>query len=281
MTSIPLQPEPLLVEQLGPVRRLTLNRPEHRNALDGDLRTALIREVEDAGCDPDTSVLLLRGAGNGFSAGADLGGDRADSRFPPGHVQADVQSLRKGAAFFETIWACPIPIVAQVHGYCLAQAADLVLHADILLVAIDAVFGHPPVRTLGVPPAHMWLYRAGPQLAKRLLLTGDTITGQEAVRVGIALSCFAPEELDTATLSLAERLSLVHRDMLVANKAVINAGVDLMGRPILQQIAQVQDAIAHSSPSAAAFWDSVATIGLRRTLKARDDRFGGRATVDL
>ena len=101
------------------------------------------------------------------------------------------------------IWDCALPVIAQVQGNCLAGGTDLALHCDLVVAADDARIGFPPVRSMGVPPTNMWLYNLGPQWTKRLLLTGDTISGAQALELGLVVEAVPAGELDTVVLELA------------------------------------------------------------------------------
>lgn len=261
-------------EQFGKVRRLTLNRPDKRNALSFALLDALEAAVEDATDDPETSVIVLRGAGRGFCAGFDLT-PPAEAKRPP-DIWSDRERLRRLASRMESIWYCPLPVVAQVHGFAMAGGSDLALHCDLLVASEDARIGYPPVRDLGVPPTNLWVYRLGPQTAARLLLTGDSLSGREAFRLGLATAVFAPSEIEDGTLALAQRLALVGREMLIGNKHVINRAVDLMGRPVLGRFAEAEDALAHSSATSQAFRRSAFEHGLKEALARRDGPFAER-----
>jgi enoyl-CoA hydratase len=255
------------VEQLGKVRRLTLNRPDRSNSLSADLLASLVTATEAAADDPATSVIVLRGAGRGFCAGFDISSP-VDRDF-----WSDRERLRRTGRALEALWVCPLPIVAQVHGYALAGGADLALHCDLLVASTHARIGYPPVRNLGVPPTNLWLYRVGAQMTKRLLLTGDSITGSEAARIGLAIAAFEEAELEDGTLALARRMALVGREMLIGNKAVVNRGIDLMGRAELNRFAESEDAVAHGAPSAVAFRRRVGEVGLKGALQERDAPF--------
>ena len=126
---------------------------------------------------------------------------------------------------------------------------------------------------MGVPPTNMWLYHLGPQWTKRLLLTGDTITGLQAQEIGLIVATAPSDALDSVVLELAERMALIGRDLLVANKRVVNMGVELMGRSQLQRFAALNDAIGHRAPEAKAFSKQIAEVGLRRAIKNRDAAF--------
>ena len=276
----------LLVESADGVVTLTLNRPDVRNAISGSLAAAVADAAEAAAGDESARVVVIRGAGSGFSAGYDLsaayGGGNAGNgatRSERG-VAADARRLAWITAHWQRVWHCPLPVVAQVHGHCLAGGTDLALHCDLVVVATDARIGYPPVRSLGVPPAHMWLYHLGPQWTKRLLYTGDTITGRLAAEIGFALTAVDPAELDATVAALARRIAASGREMLMANKAVVNHGVELMGRSELQTMARLRDAVAHQAPEARAFADLVAAEGLKAAVRRRDEPFASGEPLD-
>jgi enoyl-CoA hydratase len=126
---------------------------------------------------------------------------------------------------------------------------------------------------MGVPPTNMWLYHLGPQWTKRLLFTGDTVSGADAASIGLAQAAVPAPELNGYTLSLAARIALVGRDLLVANKRVVNQGVELMGRSQLQRFAALNDAVAHRSPDARAFTVRAGEVGLKQAVHERDVPF--------
>lgn len=258
----------LLMEQDGKVCRLTLNRPDKRNALTPGLLFDLYEAVEMAAAHRGTSVVVIRGSGSCFSAGFDLNaGHRAPS------VADDDQAVHRSAMEMNRIWQCPIPIIAQVHGWCLATATDLAFSCDVVIAANDAKIGHPGVRAQGTPPSNMWLYHAGPQLAKWLLLTGGHIDGAEAARRGLVLSSHDEADLDDAVAHVAGEMSLVSREISMVNKAVLNYGIDLMGRSQLQRFASAQNAIGHASADNQAFRGRIAEAGLAAALEERDAAF--------
>lgn len=262
--------EPVLVDQVGAVRTVTLNRPAKHNALTGPMMQMLARALDDAEADEGTSVVVLRGAGPSFSAGWDLTGAGTGSH----DVETDRRRLHDSAAHIGRVWACSLPVVAQVHGHCLAGGADLALHCDLLVMADDARIGYPPVRSLGVPTSHLWAYRAGGQLARLLLYTGDTITGAEAAARGLALLAVPAADLPATVAGIASRIALSSRDVLAANKRVLQHADDLMGREALRRFAQSEDLLAHLSPAAEAFRDRVRTGGTTTAFRERDARFG-------
>jgi enoyl-CoA hydratase len=277
----------LLVERADGVAVLTLNRPEVRNAISASLAAALADAVDAAAADASIRVVVIRGAGPAFSSGYDLsagysGGNGAAvaSGLDQDGVAADARRLARMTGHWERLWNSPLPVIASVHGYCLAGATDLALHCDLVVVASDARIGYPPVRSMGVPPAHMWLYHLGPQWTKRLLYTGDTITGRLAAEIGFALTAVEPAELEATVTALARRIAGCGREMLMANKAVINHGLDLMGRAQLQPLARLRDAIAHLAPEARAFAELAGAEGLKAAVRHRDDPFAAGEPLD-
>ncbi|MGH9079366.1 MAG: enoyl-CoA hydratase-related protein [Acidimicrobiales bacterium] len=265
----------VVVERVGAVRRLTLNRPAQHNPLTPRCIRELLAAVADAEGDAAVRAVLIRGSGRSFSSGYGILPDELEpgEAASPGGIEGDVASMLELGTGWAKVWHCAIPVIAQVHGNCLAGGTDLALHCDIVVAAEDARIGFPPVRSMGVPPTNMWLYHLGPQWTKRLLFTGDTITGAEGASVGLVQSAVPAAALDGYALALAERIALVGRDLLTANKRVINQGIELMGRTELQRFAALNDAVAHRSADARAFSSRAAEVGLRQAVRQRDEPF--------
>ncbi len=273
----------LLVEQLDDVRRITFNRPEKRNALNKELEALLFATIDDAAEDLATAVILLRGAGECFSTGMDLTGFSSNSAESSGARSApqEDQSIAADTLSLSRFWTCPIPIVAQVHGWCLGRAVDIVQMCDITIAAKDAKLGHPGVRS-GTATSVYWLYHTSPQVAKWLLFTGSTISGEAAARHGLVLSAVDGDTLDEVALAVARSIALLGRDLLIANKAILNMGVDLMGRSVLQRFAGAQDVIAHGSRETTVFKERVAEVGFGQASAERNARFrSGIVDLDL
>jgi enoyl-CoA hydratase len=278
--------------------RITLARPEKRNALSPDL----LRELHDAvwEADDDTRVhaLIVRGSGPSFCAGYDLGsglagesgregsgaGADASDEVPRRGVDTigdDAWHLQRAQRLRMALFDAHKPVVAQVHGHCLAGGTDLALLCDMVIAADDAVFGFPPARDLGVLPTQMWLYHVGPQWAKRLLLTGDTITGAEAAKIGLVLKAVPPAALEAEVEGLVDRLASIDPELLALNKRAVNLGLELMGARTLQRLATELDAVGHRTAGAGRFVERLRAEGLRAALAARDAGFGdGRARVE-
>ncbi|OBJ46449.1 enoyl-CoA hydratase [Mycolicibacterium mucogenicum] len=274
-----------IIYEVGDGRaRIILNRPRRHNAI----TDVMTREIEAAlwDADDDTSVhsIIIKGAGLSFCSGYDLDayGDHSEPR-----------GERRGrAAFDDRAWQLekmqrPLrafhdihkPVIAQVHGHCLAGGTGIAMFCDMVIVADDANFGFPAARA-GTLPNQMWLYSAGPQWTKRLTLTGDTVSGEDAARLGLALKSVPHELLETEVEGLADRLAHVDIDLLSANKRIVNIGVELMGAQILQRMAAEMDTRAHLSDSTEQFLGAIGAHGLKPALADRDKVFGdGRARV--
>ena len=262
-------------EPVGHVRRITLNRPDQHNPLTPRCVREILSAVTLAESDADARVIVIRSTGRSFSSGYGFIAEDTDPGDFAAHeaIEGDVSAMLDLAAGWTRLWDCAIPVIAQVHGNCLAGGTDLALHCDLVVAADDARIGFPPVRSMGVPPTNMWLYHLGPQWTKRLLFTGDTISGNEAERLGLVVATAPAGELDANVSELADRIALVGRDLLVANKRVVNMGVDLMGRSQLQRFAAIHDAIGHRAPEALTFSERIAEIGLREAVRERDALF--------
>jgi enoyl-CoA hydratase len=268
--------------------RITLNRPEKLNALSMELLTELHDAVWEADDDREVHAVVLRGAGRSFSAGYDLSpppptpdAEARRRRYRGSRtIDDDAWQLERAQRLRMALFDMHKPVVAQVHGHCLAGGTDLVLLCDIIIAADDAVFGFPPARDLGTLPNNMWLYNVGPQWAKRLTMTGDTITGAEAAAIGLVLKSVPADLLEAEVEGLADRLALIDPDLLSANKRIINIGLELMGARTLQRLAAENDSRAHLAESARVFRTTAREKGLKAALRERDEKFGdGRARV--
>ena len=271
--------------------RITLNRPEKLNALTLQLQAELNEALWEADNNNDVHCVILKGAGRAFSAGYDLTG--AGGKVPVSRIESEENDYRKSMSPDDDAWRLERaqryrmalfdmhkPSIAQVHGYCLAGGTDVALLCDMIIAADDAVFAFPPARDLGALPNNMWVYNVGPQWAKRLTLTGDSITGAEAAEIGLVLKSVPPDLLEQEVEQLADRLALIDPDLLTVNKRIINLALELMGARTLQRLAAENDVRGHNTRGAAGFRKSVMEKGLKETLRDRDAKFGdGRARV--
>jgi len=264
--------------------RIVLNRPEKHNAIRGAMHRELHEALWTADEDPSVHAIVIKGAGPSFCAGFDLGGYE---RQPGGRGRRrdtfddDAWEIERGQRLDLAPFDLHKPVIAQVHGHCLAGGTVIALFCDMVLCADDASIGFPPSRDLGATPSMMWLYHVGPQWAKRLLLTGDTITGAEAARIGFALKSVPSDRLEAEVEQLLDRLAQIDHHLLSANKRIVNLGLELMGARTLQRLAAENDARAHLAPGTREFFRRVEEHGLREAFKRRDAQFGdGRARVD-
>lgn len=266
--------EYLVYEPVDRVARITLNRPEKLNALSVALQTELLQAAKQAEADPSIHAVIICGAGRAFCAGYDItpSAERAEMHATR-TIRSDITRMEETVGRWNTLWNLRIPTIAQVHGYCVAGGTDLALHCDMVLVAEDAKIGFPAVRAMGAPPTHMWLYSVGPQWAKRMLLTGDLIDGTTARDIGWALEAVPATQLAERAMWLATRISRIGKDLLTANKQIVNKGLELMGRTLLQQIALEHDAVAHLAPEALEFSRIAQEQGLKAALEWRDGPF--------
>ncbi len=275
--------------------RITLNRPQKLNALSIRLLEELSDALWEADADCEVHVVILRGAGKAFSAGYDLSegagragepqrstGKRGGASYRGGRsFDDDTWQLERAQRFRMAIFDMHKPVLAQVHGHCLAGGTDVALLCDMVIAADDARMGFPPARDLGALPNNMWLYNVGPQWAKRLTMTGDTITGAEAAQIGLVMKSVPPDLLEAEVEGLADRLAMIDADLLAANKRIINLGLELMGARTLQRLACENDARGHLAASARGFMKTAAEKGLKAALGERDAKFGdGRARVN-
>ncbi|HXK33162.1 MAG TPA: crotonase/enoyl-CoA hydratase family protein [Dehalococcoidia bacterium] len=289
--GVDLDFETILYEKEGGKARITLNRPEKLNALSGKLQRELNTALWEADNDTAVHVVILRGRGRAFCAGYDLSPMQSG---PPRDAGEAYTNVYRGAASLEddvwqlerqqrdrmAIFDMHKPVIAQIHGYCLAGGTDLALLSDIVVAAEDAVIGFPPVRAMGSPPAHMWTYLVGPQWAKYMLLTGDSITGREAAEVGLVWKAVPAAELEPTVEALASKMEMIDSELLAANKRIVNVALELMGARTIQRMAAENDGRAHQAPSVREFGRIAMQQGLKAALEWRDTKFNdGRATA--
>lgn len=277
--------ESIRYEVADGIARLTMSRPEKLNAISDRMMQEMHDALWEADDNKDVHCVVLSGEGRAFCAGYDFSGLEIDSGDPVnrrGYRSFDdfTWQMERSQRLRMALFDMHKPVIAQVHGYCLAGGTDIATLSDIVICADDARFGFPPGRNLGVLPTQMWLYHVGPQWAKRLLLTGDTVDGVEAAQIGLALKSVPADMLPAETDGLARRLALVDPVLLAANKRVVNLGLEMMGARTMQRLAAELDARGHLADSAIAFQRSAVELGLREAIRRRDAPFGdGRARV--
>jgi enoyl-CoA hydratase/carnithine racemase len=229
MSAAPSHDDVIVVDEPRPrVRRITMNRPDKRNSLIHPLRGAILETLRAHDQDPDVSVTIIRGAGPSFSAGYDLGGGNEGLDMPyytPGGEGAWPRHVTEG---WMSIWDLAKPVIAQVHGYCLAGASELATGCDLVYMAEDAQMGYPAVR-FGVPDMHFHPWFLGMRKAMEMMLTGDSISGIEAAELGWANAAYPADALEARVLDVASRIALVPSELLQLNKRVVHRQMDAMG----------------------------------------------------
>lgn len=263
----------LIIDEPEPrLRRLTLNRPEKRNALSDALRGALFDALRAADRDRSVSVVIIRGAGSCFSAGYDLGQPNHDVERSIAKVDG-WWSRHVVNNWFE-MWDMATPIIAQVHGYCLAGGTELATACDLVYVAEDAVIGYPPVRLMSPPDMQWQTWLMGLRRGMEALLTGDSMSGIEAVEAGFANRAYPAAELDEAVLAIARRVAKIPSDLLALNKRSAHRAMEAMGiRVGIRASADIQ-AMGFHQPSSREYLATFATKGVTAALSDRDRAFG-------
>ena len=253
-------------------RRLTLNRPKKRNALSNPLRSELFDALHRADADREIRVVVLRGAGSSFSSGYDLSGNNQQD-LPYASTMGDGFWPRHVVDGAFRIWDLAKPVIAQVHGYCLAGGSELMASCDLAYVGESAQIGYPPVRLMSPPDNqfHPWL--ASMRDAMELMLTGDAIDGHEAVRMHLANRCFPDEALEDEVLAIAERIAKIPTDLQQLNKRSVHRAMEIMGmRAAIRAGTEIQTLGFHQK-SAREYLKKI-TQDLNKALEERDKAFG-------
>lgn len=263
---------------------VTLNRPDRRNALSSVLLKELAAALMEADEQEAVHCVVLRGAGPHFCAGADLteySAGRGPDYRGRSEIDDDIWRLEQGQRLRMILFDMHKPVIAMVHGTCIGVGTGIIGLCDMVLAADDARIGFPPVRDLGTPPDNMWLYLCGPQWAKRLLLTGDSLTGKDAAQIGLVMKSVPADQLEAETMRLAARLGLVDPHLLSANKRLVNLGLELMGARTMQRLSAEIDSRGHLAPKARAFRETMRAHGVKHAFQQRDAAFGsGYAAVN-
>jgi enoyl-CoA hydratase/carnithine racemase len=260
----------LLVEDVGPVRRLTLNRPGKLNALDTALVAALSTALAVAAEDGAVRVLVIAGAGRSFCAGYDLTED--------GGAEDALESLTAGLDRLLEIFDHPKPVIAQVHGHCLAGGCDVMMMCDLAIASEDAVFGQPEIRFGSTVVAQVMPWLIGARRAKELILTGrDDVDAQEALRIGLVNRVVPQVSLEEETMRLAADLAVVDPEVMALTKRALNRSWDVAGfrQALLEGVVLGAEIESARAPEREHFDRLAAEEGLKEAIRWRDERFGG------
>ena len=268
--------ENILYEASDRIARVTLNRPEKLNALSHALLDEYAAALVEAERDPEVRVVIVRGAGRAFSAGYDVGGggggDYARIRTETPFL-ADRFNLQHSTDTLTTAWKLLKPVIAQVHGYCVAGGNDVAGQCDIIIAAENATFGHPQIRRLGLTWMHMFPYKCGPQWSKILMFTGDSISGKEAEQIGVVARAVPEDKLEEEVEKLAARIALVDPTLLAMNKMAVNRVFEEMGMQTAFNAAISLDTIAHTAEAMQEFNRISREQGLKAALEANEGPF--------
>jgi len=266
----------VLYERDGRIARITLNRPEVLNAIDDDVPRELEAAVARADADQGVHVIVLAGAGRAFCAGYDLmhyaqseGANRYTQDMPWDPMR-DYAFMMRNTQAFMSLHRSPRPVVCKVHGFAVAGGSDIALCADLVVMAEDARIGYMPARVWGCPTTAMWLYRLGPERAKRMLFTGDKIDGREAERLGLVLKAVPGERLDEEVEALAHRIASVPQNQLAMHKLMVNQALANMGLASTQMVATLLDGIARHTREGLNFKRRAGEVGWKQAVEERD-----------
>jgi enoyl-CoA hydratase/carnithine racemase len=289
--------ETLAYEVTGRIARITLDRPERGNGITLEMPRELAQCVEQGNLDPSVHVIALAGAGKGFCGGYDLvesaerssigGADAPEGSPLDPAVQmrnhdpegtwdpvVDYQMMSRNARGFMSLFHSEKPVVCKVHGFCVAGGTDMALCSDLLAIADDARIGYPPARVWGVPTTALWAHRIGPERAKRLLFTGDLLTGAQAHEWGLAIEAPPAAELDERFEELLGRIALTPVNQLVMMKLLVNQALYSQGLHATQVLGTLFDGVARHTEEGFAFQRRAAEAGWAEAVRDRDEPYG-------
>lgn len=290
--------ETLTYEKDGRVARITLNRPERGNGIVFQMPVELESCVERANLDPDIHVIALSGNGKGFCGGYDLV-DSAEAAFEwtvdeelvgspldpevmaanhdPSRTwdpMTDFAMMQRNVKGFMSLFHSEKPTVCKIHGFCVGGGSDMALCSDLIVIEKSAKIGYPPARVWGSPTTALWTLRIGMERAKRLLFTGDCLSGKEAVEWGLAIEAPAADALDERFEILLGRIARQPVNQLMMMKLLIHQTAANQGLYSSQTLGVVFDGIARHTKEGYAFQQRAAEAGFRQAVKERDEPFG-------
>ena len=283
----------------GRIARITLNRPERGNGITMDMPRELAECVEQANIDRRVHVIALSGNGSGFCGGYDLVDSAQEMQMgepsphrPPGSVldpavqmqnhdpretwdpTVDYQMMSRNMRGFMSLFHSDKPVVCKVHGFCVAGGTDMALCSDLLVIAEDAKIGYPPARVWGSPTTSLWFHRVGLEKAKRLLFTGDCLSGKQAQEWGLAIESAPADQLDTRFEALLARIARMPVNQLIMMKLLLNQSVMQQGLHSTQILGTVFDGIPRHTQEGYAFQQRAAEAGFKQAVRERDEPFG-------
>ena len=286
-------------ERTGRIARITLNRPERGNGITMDMPRELTACVERANLDPEVHVIALSGNGTGFCGGYDLvdsaqnmAMENAQSVHLKGtpldplvqmknHIpnsnwdpMIDYAMMSRNVKGFMSLFHSDKPVVCKVHGFCVAGGTDMALCSDLLVIADDAKIGYPPARVWGSPTTAIWVHRLGIEKAKRLLFTGDCLSGKEAQEWGLAIESAPADQLNERFEILLNRIALMPINQLVMMKLLLNQTIMAQGLHTTQILGTVFDGMTRHTQEGYDFQQRAASAGFKQAVRERDEPFG-------
>lgn len=295
MTTTDPQPayEEIIYAAADRVATITLNVPDKRNRLSYLMRREIIHALRTAEADDAVAVVLIKANGPSFSAGYDLstgpktsGGKQSSSYYRDDGIRPERwvdaaefdgwtdQWARSCVRDWYTIWDLLKPVVAMVHGHCLAGGTELMSMCDIAFVADDARIGYPPMRGMTSPDVPYFPWKMTMAHAKYLQLTGNSVTGAEAARMGWVVKSFPADELETQTLRELRAISSIAPGLLAANKHSVNQAYEIQGmKTHFDQSWSWHSFSGNVRPGARGFRERLDAGGLQAALDWRDGAF--------
>ena len=286
-------------ERAGRIARITLNRPERGNGITMDMPRELTACVERANLDPEVHVIALSGNGTGFCGGYDLvdsaqnmameNAQSVDLKGTPldpliqmkNHIpnsnwdpMIDYAMMSRNVKGFMSLFHSDKPVVCKVHGFCVAGGTDMALCSDLLVIADDAKIGYPPARVWGSPTTSIWVHRLGIEKAKRLLFTGDCLSGKEAQEWGLAIESAPADQLNERFEILLNRIALMPINQLVMMKLLLNQTIMAQGLHTTQILGTVFDGMTRHTQEGYDFQQRAASAGFKQAVRERDEPFG-------
>jgi enoyl-CoA hydratase len=298
METIPQTLTTLTYARTGKIARITLNRPERGNGITLEMPREITVCVERANLDPEVHVIALTGNGKGFCGGYDLVasaermdvGIRADlpqgspldpriqmqNHDPQGvwDPMVDYAMMSRNVRGFMSLFWSEKPVVCKVQGFCVAGGTDMALCSDLLVIEETAKIGYPPARVWGVPTTALWMARLGVERAKRLLFTGDCLSGREAVAWGLGVEAPPADQLDERFEALLARIAQMPINQLTMMKLLTNQALAAQGLHTTQMLGTVFDGIARHTREGFAFQQRAAEVGFKQAVRERDEPYG-------
>ena len=279
-------PDVVLYEERDSLAIITLNRPEKLNTLNEPVIQGIADAIDRAAASREVSAIIMRGAGRAFTAGYDLNPGTGRAAWKPTYDAPRVEP-RPGAwdpvrdyammgnnmRRFMKLWECPKPVIAQLHGYALGGGTDLVLCADLIFMAEDAIIGYPPSRVYGTPTTMLWVYRLGLEHAKQFLLSGDQVDAATALRIGLVSKVFPADRLAEETERYAGRFKHIPSNQLALTKMLINQAYENMGLRTTQMLGAFFDGMTRHTEEALRWQESFRDTGFCGTIARRDRPF--------